>query len=117
MSSSKIQERNLDPNMGLAKEETAQEILSKMGQGVTAQCIKSIQKVEYTLNKSKSSDSVTIQPVTAANCIALYSVQYCTYDSTPKVLYTIHDDHVTFEFFESSSATTIVYLWIIEFYM
>ena len=34
MSSSKIQEYNLDPNMGLAKESTAQEILEKLSDGV-----------------------------------------------------------------------------------
>ena len=97
--------------------ESGQTLFSLLSQksntGMTG--IKSIQRVVYTLNKSKSSDSVTIQPVTAANCIALYEVLYCTYDSTPKVLYTIHDDHVTFEFFENSSNTTIVGLWIIEF--
>lgn len=34
MSSSKIQEYNLDPNMGLAKENTSQEILSAVANGV-----------------------------------------------------------------------------------
>lgn len=36
MSSSKIQEYNLDPNMGLAKESTSQEILEKVTNGVKA---------------------------------------------------------------------------------
>ena len=37
MSSSKIQEYNLDPNMGLAKESTSQEILEKVGNTGEAQ--------------------------------------------------------------------------------
>ncbi len=97
--------------------ESGQTLFSLLGQksstGITG--IKSIQRVVYTLHKTKTTENVSIQPVTAANCIALYEVLYSTFNNIPKVLYTIHDDHVTFEFFESSSSTTIVGLWIIEF--
>ena len=43
MSSSKIQEYNLDPNCGFAKEESVQQILSAVGSGVTANVVKSVQ--------------------------------------------------------------------------
>jgi hypothetical protein len=97
--------------------ESGQTLFSLLSQksstGMTG--IKSIQRVVYTLNKNKSTDSVAIQPVTAANCIALYELLYCTYNSTPQVLYTIKDSVVEFEFAQNNSQTTTVGLWIIEF--
>lgn len=117
MGSSKIQEYNLDPNMGLAKESTSQEILSMVGQGVTAQCFKSIQRIVYTLNKKATTGSVNIQPVTAANCIVLFERLYCSYDGTPRVLYTLNDSSITLQFAENNSQETIVGFWIIELYM
>ena len=97
--------------------ENGQTLFSLLGQksstGMTG--IKSIQRVVYTLNKTKTSDSVDIQPVTPANCIALYELLYCSYDGTPKLLYTIKDSVVEFEFAQNNSQTTIIGLWIIEF--
>ena len=63
MSSSKIQERNLDPNMGLAKEESVQEILSYMEQGVTANVVKSVQRGTITLSATENSKTATINAV------------------------------------------------------
>ena len=59
MSSSKIQEYNLDPNMGLAKESTSQEILEKFQNGVagvTAQTKKftEIAQGSIAMNSSKT---------------------------------------------------------------
>ena len=97
--------------------ENGQTLFSLLGQksstGMTG--IKSIQRVVYTLNKNKTSESVDIQPVTPANCIALYELLHCSYDGTPKVLYTIKDSVVEFEFAQNNSQTTIIGLWIIEF--
>ena len=97
--------------------ENGQTLFSLLGQnkstGLTS--IKSIQRVVYTLHKNNSTENVSIQPVTPANCIGLLELLYCSYDATPKTLYTIHENHVTFEFFPNASQTTIVGLWIIEF--
>lgn len=63
MSSSKIQERNLDPNMGLAKQGTSEEILEKMEQGVTAEL--KVPVSAQVFKGSTSNDSFTA--VTAVN--------------------------------------------------
>lgn len=49
MSSSKIQERNLDPNMGLAKEESVQEILNKVENNDVNRYVKASDNVILTI--------------------------------------------------------------------
>lgn len=97
--------------------ESGQTLFSLLGQksggGLTG--IRSIQRIVYTLATNKAKDSVSIEPVTAANCIGIFDLHYTTYEHTPKVLYTIKDTEVEFEFSQNSANTTIVGLWIVEF--
>lgn len=67
MSSSKIMGYNLDDSVldGVAMQSTSEEILAKMEQGVTAQCVKSVQYVESELkNVSGSGTSVLTRDIT-----------------------------------------------------
>lgn len=73
MSSSKIQEYNLDPNCGFAKEETAQEILSQMGQGVTANVVKSVQSGVINMKTGKKPITATINAVNVEKSVVLFN--------------------------------------------
>lgn len=72
MGSSKIMSSSLDDSVfdGVAREESVQEVLTKMGQGVTANVVKSIQKGVVDFN-SRDDVTITINPVNPDKCFVL----------------------------------------------
>lgn len=114
MGSSKIQEYNLDPNMGLAKESSVQQILSAVGSGVTANVVKSIQHCIYEL-ENVTVQTYSISTVDPEKCIVLFERLYDANESTAKAVYELKADSVTFDCGNFRSNFTIG-LWIIELY-
>ena len=116
MSSSKIQEYNLDPNMGLAKEETSQEILSAVtAVSLGTSVVKSIQKVSLSFKLSDKGGSTTINPVDASRCVVI--MEYLTNATVEYTIsYTLTNDSLSVTTTSGYSTTVKFGFWIIEFY-
>ena len=95
MSSSKIQEYNLDPNMGLAKEETAHEILEKLD-GVESNVGKDKWCGAFKLAQGSAKKSITATVLDVTGSGRLYALMGSTPHTSTKVIVNLTIDGTTY---------------------
>lgn len=126
MGSSKIQEYNLDPNCGFAKEETAQEILDAVNSmetsltgELTANVVKSVQHVFYTIPAESSGGTIPISTVDLSKSFVLFELLCEQVTYVKNVSYTLNATNITVSYSPVGNGMdvgAIVYgFWVIEF--
>lgn len=95
MSSSKIQEYNLDPNMGLAKESTSQEILEKLD-GVESNVGRDKWCGVFRLAKGSAAKSTTTTVLDVTGSGRLYALMGATSYTSTKVIVKLTIDGTTY---------------------
>ena len=99
-------------NLDVAMQSTSQEILTKIGEGVTANVVKSIQHVSLSYSNTTDVGEIPFNPVNLEKTIFLMYRQY-DYGGCSNITYEVTQDKISIDLPTSHGR---VAFWIIEFY-